>query len=879
MAIGMSNGATFSRERTSSTGSSVMKHAASFYRRMSMSKAVTPSYGSSLNMGESANSLLLHSTITESSTVGNSVSGNIEDKTSGRVKSDLVDFMNLVCESADGLALLSGFLPFKFKSSAYAQHIQNDSRHMEICNFMIRVFNKITVDMKIPEFENQTIASHMADICQKDEVKHLVLPPLNRDMVRKMILNQLASDRIQSIDENLIQAIHTHTHGNCFLVQLIGSKIAEITHELVAVAGRKDRGGVALPDDDQDAVLHLVLDGETRIVWSGNDDIASLVGGGLRAVIASQLDQLSDSYQLVLFVSAVLGQHIDLDMLAEIVPRCAEIIGTSTALPVGKGDTHVLIQETIYSMILPEQREAIHTVIAEYLEQLLTIDTRGEILPVLVHHLSNASSLVDKYAVHLEQLFNFHSETGSVSEGVRTYELLNDLEDSRKMGLKHFARNQITREMVLQYAHQGKSIYGKRFLYSKSGGVFMDCESDSIEIEILRRIVGALERLAQDEYIEGHLDSAWIDQSLAERILPSDREIFLGRMAWAHICRCEFVEAGRALSKVVKSMELKSILGTHYGFQVMLVHIRLCEIMGDLREALHLSKTMIDASGLQSQKSTWTLLGMNAWTSVKFVRLEIDDEVISSGMRALSIRDMIKSLPTSARLSLRFNFIRCIAIAILINTAEAHVAMLSNLEELVGQTPAVIETLTSGQAASFRMPMVWFSAWDAMLFVIELAERKQDERLIQLSRAVLVAVQSRLNLVKNPLQRLLRSLLQAQVAALSNRHADCVRGIAKILRTNKSLSQSGWGNIRFRIHVALAMACKRQQPPQKPDIPKKLVVSSIDISSGYSGSQTSGSGKRVAPLEQSEDSLRFARRYIQETDLRAYELLLDRPPA
>ncbi|KAL2914862.1 Adenylate cyclase type 10 [Polyrhizophydium stewartii] len=1089
-----------------SAGASLFKPSVSFVRRMSGSRMSAFSNSSSLNFASSTDSLLLQTSSSEMSTSNGRTSAMgtayMDDRATSRIRAELVELLNIVGESQDCLALLNAFLPFKFKASA-AQSVRSDSRHMALCQFMTRVLNKITMDMKIPvvlcfddvqwldskgweltndlihncpklcivllsrpleEYENDAVASQISDLCKRDTVKFIKLPPLSRDMVRRLILTPLASEKICTIDEKLVQAIHTHSHGNCFVVQLLASKIVEIVHDLVnnskqkrqgvdadpldagarisggarsgAAASGNDGGksnAVIVPEDDQEPVLHLFLTDSLHVGWTGADDIANLVGSGLRTVISSQIDQLSETYQLLLFVSAVLGQQIDLELLSDVVPRCIEIIGAGSELPWNKGDIggmrayiqaedkfrylvrkstyeneplrfrHVIIQEAIYSMISAEQREAIHAAIAERLEQLLTMETRGDILPALVHHLSHSRELVEKYALRLEQLFNYYVETGIVSEGVRTYELLNELEDSLGIGHKSFDAGQASHEAVLQYAHRelsiGKlllidenrngqehllhalsllkitipkpgtvkfawSLFAERMhlLFSITFGNRASRHSsavDGTEIEDRRKIVEALERLATDAYRKADYDLCWLVQLIAlnqtfkiknaaphlwgaqlfsasvtmmsldrvrtalwlhrkavvvdrlaesqeammsasgmliqpeaglDRALAPDKEMYLNHMAQSSLAQSDFAAADAGLSSVLRSLELKSVQGTLLGLQAFVVRIEINDFMGNIAEVMRLSIALMDVTSVLDPHSSWMLYGVSMRCVAKAYRLELDADYLALARRAIYLRSLFKDGETVhpiIRFRLWLNLIRGHAVVILRNLPDPKMNNLPALEKLVSKTAMLLEDMTA-VARSVLVTTTWAWMWDALMFVLELADRRQSASMMRNVMETLMVLERLLGQCRGRLNQLLRSAIRAQLHNLRGNQLECVGGLTALLRDTHELSQGVWPHMRFRVQVALVMAVKRHQRVTRRrqafvTAPSDLgtSISTAGTGGGTTGTIESPRGRRrpsgkVAPLDSSSEVYHEAKRYIHASGFKVYELLLDR---
>jgi hypothetical protein len=89
--------------------------------------------------------------------------------------------------------------------------------------------------------------------------------------------------------------------------------------------------------------------------------------------------------------------------------------------------SHYLIQQGIQSTMLPQKREAIHCLFADYYESTLTPSNKKDHLPALVYHLLKVQGQTTRKLKFVNEAFNALAELYRPVEGFMFYEILQNV--------------------------------------------------------------------------------------------------------------------------------------------------------------------------------------------------------------------------------------------------------------------------------------------------------------------------------------------------------------------------------------------------------------------------------------------------------------------
>lgn len=182
----------------------------------------------------------------------------------------------------------------------------------------------------------------------------LALPAMQRIKLGRLQPDEIGELTVSMLGEpsgrraDLIAFLQHHTEGNVFFMVETLRALAEEAGQLHAI------GTIALPDN--------------------------LVAMGVRDVIQRRLDRIAVDDQYLLRIAALVGRQLDLSLLEIVAPatridswleRCAVVL---EALGTGWRFAHDKLREGVLQSISQHERESLHHLIAQALEQLYADD-------------------------------------------------------------------------------------------------------------------------------------------------------------------------------------------------------------------------------------------------------------------------------------------------------------------------------------------------------------------------------------------------------------------------------------------------------------------------------------------------------------------------
>jgi eukaryotic-like serine/threonine-protein kinase len=185
----------------------------------------------------------------------------------------------------------------------------------------------------------------LGELSGSRRANRVVLRGLREDDVRRYI--EITAGTEPSAE--LVGAVHAQTEGNPFF-------LSEVVRLLATEGGLHDGGTAQMS-----------------------------IPEGVRDVVGRRLDRLSEEANRVLTVGAAIGRDFDLDVLvrvteieaAKLVPMLAEAVSAQLLEERAPGRfrfSHALVRETLYEEVSAAKRPALHTRIAEAMEDLYGAD-------------------------------------------------------------------------------------------------------------------------------------------------------------------------------------------------------------------------------------------------------------------------------------------------------------------------------------------------------------------------------------------------------------------------------------------------------------------------------------------------------------------------
>ncbi|KAI8925173.1 hypothetical protein BC831DRAFT_279802 [Entophlyctis helioformis] len=184
------------------------------------------------------------------------------------------------------------------------------------------------------------------------------------------------------------------------------------------------------------------------------------------------------------------------------------------------------------------------------------------------------------------------------------------------------------------------------------------------------------------------------DDTQAARILPSDCETYLTRVAWTYMAHFKFLDADEVLARVVKSLELKNVQSTYIGLQSLRHRIDIRYFMGDFAETQRLVDEVIDVASAINPESSWTLYAVGYATRLKTIRGELDSTLYALLFRAAHIRAVLNNgdlVHPSVRMTLRAGVMQIMAVLIIKNGTEPAFNNIKGLEAYLVDTPRMLD--------------------------------------------------------------------------------------------------------------------------------------------------------------------------------------------
>ncbi|KAJ3091594.1 hypothetical protein HK102_014143 [Quaeritorhiza haematococci] len=260
------------------------------------------------------------------------------------------------------------------------------------------------------------------------------LQPMDLRGTVQMIMKYFAEFHMSNVQHNIIEKIQERSQGNPFVIEIICKALANSGTLVV------NNGMLCLSD-------HAVA------------DIDALIPFDQYAAVLAQFDKLSGGFQKLMKCASVLGQFFSLrDVMAIManydnkatttsnasllsVVSTSELYNTaeqcrkedifgfllfregeSPSDPIVLGFRHIMIQQGIYGIMEPTQREKIHFAACSYFESLLNESNQLRIIPLLLYHLDRMPKYVGRRLKYLEQAIYCFYSNNLIPEAISAYE-------------------------------------------------------------------------------------------------------------------------------------------------------------------------------------------------------------------------------------------------------------------------------------------------------------------------------------------------------------------------------------------------------------------------------------------------------------------------
>ncbi|KAJ3271160.1 hypothetical protein HDV01_007018 [Terramyces sp. JEL0728] len=297
-------------------------------------------------------------------------------------------------------------------------------------------------------FENKDNRRIYRLIEQLPRTKSILLGGLTAEETNSLILATWFGSAITSVDQKIAETIYKRTDGNPFFIRSLVYALKESGQWRIA-----QDGALTTPDVNFD-FDKLVL---------GYDN---------QSMVLAQFDRLNRNFQLFLKVASVLGQKFALDDVLFFLTGTAgaseqldrqkynQILNGLLATDKygflskesGTGVDGVyfqfksaIVRKCIYSMMVHNQRQQIHLLVAQYFESKMNEQNRHRYIVQIWDHYMNTSAVhKPKRILYTEMCANHFSEKESIGDSIKYFKQLLELTEDTKPGeLKDITNLQI----------------------------------------------------------------------------------------------------------------------------------------------------------------------------------------------------------------------------------------------------------------------------------------------------------------------------------------------------------------------------------------------------------------------------------------------------
>ncbi|KAJ3100533.1 Adenylate cyclase type 10 [Phlyctochytrium planicorne] len=256
-------------------------------------------------------------------------------------------------------------------------------------------------------------------VCDSKYCIRVPVEKLDRDAVAEMIKNKFVGQNIESIAPSLLTEVFEKTQGNPLVVKIFCTMLFndENIHVdngvLCRKAGMKDLNGQSLPSDTGSAVI-------------------------------AQFDKLSSNMKAILRVASVAGQYFHVEEVHYVLQASESILSDTISMEemrqlLQTSDpfdliqwnnhenrflfSHYLIQQGIYTSLVPSRREELHLHFADYYESSMTDENRKDNVPSIISHLMKIPGDEERKKKYLYEAFAISVSNRRSLEGLEYYNL------------------------------------------------------------------------------------------------------------------------------------------------------------------------------------------------------------------------------------------------------------------------------------------------------------------------------------------------------------------------------------------------------------------------------------------------------------------------
>ena len=381
-------------------------------------------------------------------------------------------------------------------------------------------------------------------------------------------------------------------------------------------------------------ILRMLIDQQTlvnkdgRWIFSADADLELDVPDNLQDLILTRFDRLEPIQRAILQTASVIGRQFNTILLNEVMKYGKEnqlklalspLVEKDFILPLAEqGDDeflfrHVLTSDAVYRTLLRRERNKLHGIVAETLEQFYADRLESQVEVLAGHYLRS---------VHLDKALHYHILAGNKS--ARDYANL--------QAKKYFEEARDLLSQVPHSAEQAMQVWtglGDVLVFIGEYDLARECYQEPLEKKIDSQASAESQRqdiihrkIAITYERQGDFDQALEHLNLASEVLKSSdinspvaEAQILNDTGWIYFLRGNFEEARKALQSALDLVEESDQYSV-----VASIHNRLGAVSYQLREykqaakyvrkSLELRKTLGDLSGEARLYNNLGLLGL-----------------------------------------------------------------------------------------------------------------------------------------------------------------------------------------------------------------------------------------------------------------------------
>ncbi|KAJ3220417.1 hypothetical protein HDU67_000084 [Dinochytrium kinnereticum] len=352
-----------------------------------------------------------------------------------------------------------------FDSGSYDIAIELGNR----CPFLLPFF----LSRPLEEYKD-TLRSRFNQIEESRFCVKIVVDKLDGDAVGEIIKNRFShvmgvGDKVAP---SLLNEVFEKSQGNPLVVKIIC--------------------GILLQDET------IILDGGVLFRRGGKDLTATVLPLDSTSAVIAQFDKLSSNMKTILRIASVAGQYFHVEEVHYVLQSTESILSDTISTDemrqlLKESDpydlihwnnhenrflfSHYLIQQGIYSSLVPSRREELHHHYAEYYESTLTDENRKDNVTAIINHLLKVPNeeerkkiyLYEAFKVSVEkrrsleamEYFNLYNEFLLISPDLEKKTLIEQAREYRLLSQMYFENKELNK--ALDYFRLAMKLFGFRF--------------------------------------------------------------------------------------------------------------------------------------------------------------------------------------------------------------------------------------------------------------------------------------------------------------------------------------------------------------------------------------------------------------------------------